>query len=55
MAIAKEERYGSVLECGGEGRVDGGDSVDPTTTIWRWPGWWRRRRGHEKFWQPDDV
>jgi hypothetical protein len=37
-AMVEEERDGSVLRCGSEGQVDGGDDVDPTAvaaTAWR--------------------
>jgi hypothetical protein len=57
MVVAEEERDSMVPGHGGEGRADGGDSVDPTAaTTWRWTGWRRRRRrGHGKFWLADNV
>jgi hypothetical protein len=37
----EEERDITVLERGGEGRVDGGDGVDLAAAMaWRWMGWW---------------
>jgi hypothetical protein len=52
MVTAEEEQDSAALGCGGEGRVDGGDGVDPAaTTVWRQMGWRRRRRrGRGKFW-----
>jgi hypothetical protein len=32
---AEEERDGLVLGCGGEGRADDSDGVDPASTAWR--------------------
>jgi hypothetical protein len=52
--MVEEEQDGSVPGCGGEGRADGGDDMDPSVvavTAWRR----RRRRGSGKFWQTNSV